>query len=80
MAKHWKKPESKQCKTCSAIFEKVGRMTDKYWEQTLNCPSCRSKKASKRDRKDHNWISHPGEYTVTHPVIDAFLYSKPGGN
>ena len=70
MAKHWKKPESKQCK-CGAIFSKIGNQTDKHWAQTMNCPRCRAKKASKRDRQDHL-----GCYTVTHPVIDAFIYGK----
>ena len=68
MAKHWKKPESKSCGICSAIFTKNGNTTDYRWEITKNCPSCRKKKASNRDKTDH----HNGHFI--HPIIDKFIY------
>ena len=74
MAKHWKKPESKQCKKCSAIFSRVGNTTDKHWDMTLNCPRCRAKKNNKRDNYEQL-----GHYEVKNKAIDDFLYKFTTG-
>ena len=67
MAKHWKKPESKQCK-CGAIFNRIDFSNDLRWENTKSCPRCRRTKV-KQEGKDQK----QGHYVVKNEIIDKFL-------
>lgn len=71
MAKHWKKPESKQCK-CGAIFNRIDYTNDLRWENTKSCPRCRRTKV----KQEGKGPKQPGHYEVKNAMIDRFLYGK----